>query len=146
MRKLVLMLGYLLLLAVPLWAQQGSNGTFSDQINVRSTTSTSEVDTTMIDSLSFDYQGWPAETIYYKFTDTDAVSTTLYFEAKIKGALTIAEYIVIDSLVVSATTSVWDDWNITDAAVGVHDMWRLRKSATSDTLMAIFFGYLEQEQ
>ena len=145
MKKLIIILGMLLATSV----QAQDRGVFTrdgsqSEIHVRSTTSTASTDTTMIDSVSFDYQqGFPTMTVFYKFIDTGTVATTMYFETKLQGKLTVAEYVIVDSLVVSTTDTDWRIWNITDGAIGVTDTWRLRKSATGDTLMALFRGFAE---
>jgi hypothetical protein len=140
MKKLIAIL--LLASAVSVFAQdRNSRGTWSRETHILATTTT---DTTMIDSVSLTYNGYPTETIYYKFLDTGTVATTLYFEAQVQGRLYAAEWCIIDSLVVAATSTAFQDWNITDAAIGVHDKWRLRKSATTDTLIAIHRGYAEK--
>lgn len=129
-----------MLCATSAFAQQ--RGTFSDESQIRANTSTSTADTAMIATLSFEYPGWPTMTIYYKFLDSGTVATTMYIEARVTGKLFQSKYAVVDSLVVSAVTG--DSlrvWNITDAAIGVTEQWRLRKSVNTDTLVAIFKGY-----
>lgn len=114
-------------------------GTYEER-HILATTSTSLTDSTMIDSVSFTYPAQQAETVYYKFLDTGTVATTMYFEARLTEGTTIDQYAIIDSLVVSTTSTDWRVWNITDSAVGIHYQWRLRKSTISDTLQAIQTG------
>lgn len=130
---------FLLLITSTVFADD--RGKFSNEIHIRSSTSTSATDTTMIDSVSFIYRGWPTMTIFYMFDDTATVATTLYFETELNGNLASTWWAITDSLQVTTTVDSFKTWNITDGAIGVTDRWRLRKSVTSDTLIAIFRGY-----
>lgn len=98
-------------------------------------------DSTMIDSVSLTYDAWPTMTVEYLFIDVGTVATTLYFEKVFQGTLTLAQTTIIDSLVVSTTSTIWRSWQITDTAVSVTERFRIRKSATTDTVMLIFNGF-----
>lgn len=100
------------------------------------------IDTTMTDSISAVYRGWPFFTIYYLFSDV-IVATTMYFEARILSVPGEKpnRYAIIDSLVVSTASSDWRVWNVTDGPVGINSRWRLRKSVTTDTLSAIYTAW-----
>lgn len=138
----------LLLISSALFAQTQERGSFipnqAKELHILPTTSTDPADTTMIDSLSFDYSlGTATMTIYYKYLDSGTVADTLLFESKIKGNLTDYQYVPVDCLFVTTVSTNWRIWNITDAAVGVTDIFRIRKINTSDTLMALYKGFTE---
>jgi len=134
----------LLVLLLTTIGQAQDRGVFSEEIHIRADTSTSRADTTMIGTTSRDYTaGMPTMTIFYKFLDTGTVGTTLYFQARVQGMLTVHEYVTVDSLVVSTTDTDFRVWNITDGAVGITDRFRLTKSVATDTLVAIYRGFAE---
>lgn len=150
MRRL-LMIVALCVTATSVFAQtgrkKGIEGTFSGDIQIRSTTSTATTDTTMIDSVSFGYAMWPVMTLYYRFLDGGSVGTTMYFETRVQGGLNAAEFAIVDSLVISSVDQTnWGIWNVTDGPIGFAKRFRIRKSTAADTVELIFNGYNRDQQ
>ena len=95
MRKL-LALGAMLLLPALSFAQ---NGTFSIDYQVIPLDSVgASNDSTLIDTVSSVYPGYPTMTVWYKFLDAGAPSTKIFAETKIRGRLSNTEWVKVDSI------------------------------------------------
>lgn len=139
--KKYLILALLLAFLIPSAAEaQRGRGKFHTQHLLAS--GAAITDTTLIATTSATFDGYPTMTVYYKFIDTGTVATTMYFESLIEEQLTNSEFVIVDSLVVSAVnTATFGIWNITDSAIGIAERCRLRKSVNTDTLIAIYKGF-----
>jgi len=137
------MVGFMLLIVANVYSQ--SQGSFSDPTYIRES---ADGDTVMVDSTSAIINGFSVQTIYYRFTDTVVAGTTLYWEAAVEPLRdSIVGYAIVDSLAITSFSapsgSTFLVWNLTDGAIGVAQRYRLRKSTTSDSLVAVYKGFSE---
>lgn len=128
--------------ASPVSAQQGIFSNYTYIVDVATE------DTVLVDSLSRAVPAYAVQSVHYRFTDTVLAGTTLYWEVLVEPARgVVSGYSIVDSLVVSSFSppsgSTYLTWNITDQAIGVGRRFRLRKSTTADSLVAIYNGYSE---